>query len=72
VLVNQLEHVPSSNLVPAATASGSSQPSFDPFDLSSNDEEYQIPNNIAETTPRRSDRTAILLTSAKLYLNSPP
>jgi len=58
VLVNKLETVPSSNLVPSATASGSYQSSFDPYDLSSDDEEYLMPNNVAETTPGGSDRTA--------------
>jgi len=37
--VNKLETVPSSNVVPSATASGSYQSSFDPYDLSSDDEE---------------------------------
>jgi hypothetical protein len=38
--VNKLETVPSSNLVASATASGSYQSSVDPYDLSSDDEEY--------------------------------
>ena len=70
--VNQLQTVPTSNLVPSATASGSYQSSFDPYDLSSDDEEYLTPNNVAETTPGRSDRAARSLTAARLYLNSPP
>jgi hypothetical protein len=40
VLVNKLETVPSSNLVPSAMASGSYQSSFDLYDLSNDDEEY--------------------------------
>jgi len=72
VPVNILENVPSINLVLSATASGSYQSSFDPYDLSSDDEEYLTPNNVAETTPRRSDRAAHSLTAARLYLNSPP
>ena len=51
VPVNKLETVPSSNLVPSATVSGSYQSFFDPYDLSSDDEEYLTPNNVAETTP---------------------
>jgi len=51
VLVNKLETVPSSNLIPSAMASGSYQSSFDPYDLSSDDEEYITANNVAETTP---------------------
>jgi len=39
VAVNKLETVPSSNLVPSATASGSYQSSCDPYDLSSDDEQ---------------------------------
>jgi len=49
--VNELETVPTSNLVPSATASGPYQSSFDPYDLSSDDEEYLTPNNVAERTP---------------------
>jgi len=72
VPVNELETVPTSNLVPSATASGCYQSSFDPYDLSSDDEDYLTPNNVAGTTPGRSDRAARLLTVARLYLNSPP
>ena len=52
VPVNELETVPSSNPLPLAKASGSYQSSFDPYDLSSNNEEDLAPNNVAETTPR--------------------
>jgi hypothetical protein len=31
-----------------------------------------MPNNVAETTPGRSNCVARLLTAARLYLNSPP
>jgi len=72
VPVNEPGNVPSSNLVPSTKALASSQLSFDPYDLSSDDEEYLTPINVAETTPRWSDRAAPLLTAARLYLNSPP
>jgi len=72
VPVNKLETVPSSNLVPSTTAAGFYQSSFDPYDLSSDDEEYLTPNNVTEMTPGRSDRAARLWTAARLYLNSPP
>jgi len=72
VPVNKHNSLPSSNLIPFATASKSCQSSVDPDDLSSDDEEYLTPNNVAETTPGRSDRTARLLTAARLYLNSLP
>ena len=51
VLVNELQSLPSSNLILSATASGCSQSSFDPYDWSSDDKEYLTPNNVAETTP---------------------
>jgi len=72
VPVNKLETVPSSNLFLSATASGSYQSSFDPHDVSSNDEEYLTPNNVTKMTPRQSNRTARLLTAAGPFLNSPP
>ena len=70
--VNTLEKVPSCNLIPSATASGSYQSTFAPYDLFSDDEEYLTPNNVAKTTHRGSDRAAWLLTAARLYFSSPP
>jgi len=72
VPVSKLETVPSNNLLPSPTPSGSYQSSFDPYDLSRNDDGYLMPNNVAETTPGRSNRAARVLTAARLYLNSPP
>jgi hypothetical protein len=69
---NELETVPRCNLVPSSTASGSYQSPYDPYDLSSDDEEYLTPDNVAETTPAQSDRAARQLTAARLYLDSPP
>jgi len=66
------ESVPRNNVFLSAMASGSSQSSCDPPDLPSNDEEYLIPNIVAEQTPGQSDCTASLLTAAVLYLNSLP
>jgi len=40
--------------------------------LSSDDDEYLTPKNVAEMTPGCSNRVARLLTAARLYLNSPP
>jgi len=48
VPVNKHESLPSSNLIPSAMASGFCQSSFDPYDLSSDDDEYITPNNVAE------------------------
>ena len=72
VPVNTLEYIPSSTLIPFATASGSCQSSIDPYKLSSNDEQYLTPNNVAKTTPGLSSRAPHLLIAARLYLNSPP
>ena len=51
VLVNEPENVLSSNLVPSSMASASRQLSFDPYELSSDDEKCLTPTNVAETTP---------------------
>jgi hypothetical protein len=51
-------------------ASGSGQSLFAAYDLCCDDEEYLMPNNVAETTHRRSDRTVSLLAAARLHLNS--
>jgi len=72
VPVNKFGTIQNTNFVPSATASRSYQLFFDPYDLSSDDEEYLTPKNVAETTPGRSDRAARTLTAPRLYLNSPP
>ena len=50
-------------------ASRSGISSYDPYNLCSDDVEYLMPNNVAETTPGRSDCVARLLTVVRLYLN---
>jgi len=70
--VNKLDSLLSSKIILCATASASCQLSFDPYDSSSNDEEYLPPNNVGETTPECSDHAAHLLAAARLYLNLPP
>jgi len=60
------------NLSSFEMASGSGQSSYDPYDLSTDDNEYLMSTNVAETTPGQSDHAARLLTAARLYLNSPP
>jgi hypothetical protein len=70
--VTKLENTPNNNFSSSPMASRSGQSCYDPYDLSSKYNEYLIPNNIAETTPRRSDRAARLLTAARLNLNSHP
>jgi len=72
VLVNRHESIPSSDFVVSATASESGQSSFDQDDVFSDDEEYLMPINVAETTPRRSDGATPLITATRLYLNSLP
>jgi hypothetical protein len=70
--VTKPEHDQHSNIFPSGNASGFGQSSFDPYDLSSDNDEYIKPKCVAETTPGRSDRAVCLLTAARLYLNSPP
>jgi len=53
-------------------ASRSGQSSHNPSDLASDDKEYLMPENVAETRPGGSDRAVQLLTAARLYLNSLP
>ena len=72
VPVNKLEMVQTIKLVPSAMLSGSYNSSLDPYDLSSDDEEYPMPNNVAEMTPGQSDCAARLFTTARIYSNSPP
>jgi len=69
--VTQSENIQNNNLSFSAMASKSGQSLYDLYDLSSDDGEYLMPNNVADTTPGRSDCTARLLTAASLYLNSP-
>ena len=52
VPVTKQERVTRSNFVSSALASGSGQSFCDPYDLSSDDEEFLMPTNVAETTPR--------------------
>jgi hypothetical protein len=60
------------NLSSFEMASRSGQSSYNPYDLSSDDDKYLMPTNVAETTPGRSDRVARSLTAARLSLNLPP
>jgi len=72
VPVNKRESLLSSNPILSAMAPGCCQSSFLPYDLSSDDEEYLTPNNVADTTPTGSDHAARLLTTGRLYWNSLP
>jgi len=66
------EKVPHSNQSTSAKTSGNDQFFFDPYDLSSKDEEYLRAKSIAEITPGRSDCTPCGMTAARHYLNSRP
>jgi hypothetical protein len=72
VPVNKPKKIQSHNLVSSTMVSECRQSSFDPYDLSSDDEEELPLNNGVQMTPRRSDCAARLSTAAWLYLNSPP
>jgi len=58
--VTKPESILNNNLVSSAIASTSGQSSCDPYDLSSNDKEYIMPNNVAKTTPGWRDRAGCL------------
>jgi len=60
------------NLFPSAKASGFGQSYFDPYDLSSNKQQFSTAESMAETTPRLSDTAVQLLTAERHYLNSLP
>jgi len=70
--VTKPESVLHNNLVSSAMVSKSVQALYDPYDLSSNDEEYLMPKNVAETKPGQSDCAACWLTATRLNVNSPP
>jgi len=70
--VTKHEKLRSNDFISSAMTSQSGQSSFHPYGLSSDDEEYLTPKNVAEMTPGRSNRVACLLTSARFYTNSPP
>jgi len=48
------------------------QSSVDQYELSSDEEDNLTPDSLVETTPGRCDCAALLLTAARLYLNSHP
>jgi hypothetical protein len=60
------------NLSSFEMASRSGQSSYDPYDVSSDDDECLMPTNVGEMTPGLSDRAVRLFKAARLYLNSPP
>jgi len=66
------ESIPCNNHFHSILASSSDQSCYDLYNLSSDNEEYLKPRNVAETTPRWSDHAESLLTAARLYLNSLP
>jgi hypothetical protein len=70
LLVTEPENILNNNLSPYGMASRSCQSSYDAYDLSSDDEAYQIPNNVIETRPGQNDRLACLLSAVRLSLNS--
>jgi hypothetical protein len=52
-------------------ASESEQLVIDQYDFSSDDEEYLIFDNVVETSTKQKEHTALYLTAARNYLNSP-
>ena len=72
LLVTKPENILINTLISSAIPCRSGQSWYNPGDLSSDDVEYVMPNNVAETTPSRSNCAVRLLTGVRLYLNSPP
>jgi len=70
--VTKVESIPTNRLIFSAMASGSGQSCYDPYHISCDDQEHLMPNNVAETTPGRSDHAARSLPAAGFYLNSTP
>jgi hypothetical protein len=70
--VTKPEYNQQSYIILSANAAVFGQSSFDPYDLSSDDDEYLMCKCVAETTPWRSHCAPLLLTTAMLYLHSPP
>jgi len=50
----------------------SGQSSYDPYKLSSDDDDYIMPKGAGEMTPGRINRATRIFTATRLYLNSPP
>lgn len=66
------DSLPTNNVFSSAMASWSGQSLYDPYGLSSEDEDCLMRNNVAETMPRWSDRAVRLSTDARLHLNALP
>jgi len=66
------ETISSSSLFSCTLTSRSGQCAYNPNDMSSNDEKYLMPKNVAEMPPARSHSAARLMTPTKLCFNSPP
>jgi len=66
------ERVLNNTISSSVMASISGQCSYDPYDLSSFNEEYLMLENVAKMTPRQSDHAARLLAAARLHLNQLP
>jgi len=64
------ENVLGSNCFPTPKACGFGKSSFDPYDWSSNDEEYLTAKSVAEMTTRWSDCAAHLLTATTIWIHS--
>jgi len=66
------ESIPGDNFISSAMTSWSGQSPYNPYNMSSNDEEYTISEIRAQMTSGLRDRAAQLLTAAKHHLYSPP
>jgi len=70
VPVSKPENELPNDLFPFVMASGSGQSSYDPYDLSSDDEEYLKLNHMPEMAPGQSDHTARFVNTTRLFSHS--
>jgi len=71
VPVNKPKSLPSSKLVPSATASGSCQSSFDSYNLSSDDAEYLRPNSVCRDDTRTKRSRSMLINRCQALFEFP-
>jgi len=64
--------VPNNNQFSSTLACRSGEPSYDVYDLCSGNEEYIMPNNVAETMPGRSNSIVHWSIAAVLWMNLTP
>jgi hypothetical protein len=70
--VTKPDSIQINNLISSTLAARFGDSSYDPHAFSPDYEEYLMPTNVAETTPRRSDCDTHLVATVTPHLNLPP